>query len=194
MAVYVWKNSDDLIQTKILQDFAKAAPDLELKISQTVLHSTHSATLAGIKILERTTRRELFRAKELSIELDPTELLERHNPVVNKIHLRSADILLTRLEDGRWNWQQYTFHPPEKKTPVLPHIVLEDLRIQLTLKHGNNIPTAHLPLTSPKIQAVPASLHAYDFDGAITLPGAGLLNLSGLCDLNSGEWKIGGNV
>lgn len=192
--VYFWKNSDELVQTELLKKFAEVAPDLELKIGATVLHGTEAVTLADIRIVERETSRELFRAKQLRVDVDPVQLSEHWHVVVDRIQLKSADILLTRLENGQWNWQQYRFLPPKTKAPGLPAVEVEDLRIQLTLKHGNNIPTARLLLTSPRAQAIPTSQHSYDFDGGVTLPGAGLLQLGGLCDLESGEWKIGGRL
>jgi hypothetical protein len=130
----------------------------------------------------------------LQVDLDSQRLLEHHQVAINQVHLKSADILLTREEDGRWNWQKYRFVPPAKPSTQLPIIVLEDLRIQLTLKHGPGIPAARLLLTAPELQAVPSSSHGYDFDGAIDLPGAGLLEMGGMCDLKTASWNLEGRM
>ena len=76
----------------------------------------------------------------------------------------------------------------------MPQITVEDLRIQLNLKHGDGIPTARLLLTSPQVQALPTSQHAYDLAGDIELPGAGTLKLGGNWDLKSHQWKLAGNL
>ncbi|MEZ6132817.1 MAG: hypothetical protein R3C59_29465 [Planctomycetaceae bacterium] len=192
-ALYFWKNSDDLVRHEILKRFHQAAPDLQLIVGGTILHGTRAATLTNIEIRERATDRPLFRAKELYAEIDSNRLLEHQQVIVHKVRLKSADVLLTRQEDGRWNWQQYRFDPPKQRAG-LPEVLLEDIRIQLTLKHGHDIPAARLLMTGPHFQAVPASEHGYDFDGAVQLPGAGLLQLNGMCDVRSGEWKLGGQM
>ena len=192
--VYFWKNSDDLVHTEVLKRFHQVAPELKLIVGGTTLHGTRGATLSNVEVRERATDRPLFRAKELRIAIDANRLLEHQQVVIDSIHLKSADILLTRLEDGRWNWQQYQYTEPGTRARVLPQVLLEDVRIQLTLQHGNGIPAARLLVTSPQMQAVPTSQHGYDFDGAVTLPGAGLLKLGGNCDLNSGQWKLGGQL
>ena len=193
-AVYFWKNSDELIQQQIVARFDQVAPDLKLVIGRTALQGTQAVTLSDIEVRDRSNDRPLFRAQQLQVDIDSHLLLEQQQVVINKVHLNSADVLLTREESGRWNWQNYHFQQTGSRQIALPEVSLKDLRIQLTLKHGHNIPAARLLLTSPQMQAVPTSQHSYDFDGAIALPGAGLLKLGGMCDLNSAEWKIGGQL
>ncbi len=194
VGIYLWKNSDDLVRNEVLKKFNEAAPDLQLSIGKTILNGPEGATLTDVEIRERSTGHALFRAKELAVALDANRLLENQTPVIDRITLKSADVLLTRLEDGRWNWQQYDFVQPKKTNQALPEILIEDLRIQLNLRHGNGIPTAFLPIVSPRFVAVPASQRGYDFDGAINLPGAGLMKLRGMCDLESAQWEIGGHL
>lgn len=193
-AWHVWSNSDRLVSQEILKRFDEVAPDLQLILGSTTLHGTRGATLRDLEVRDRATDQPLFRAKQLQVDLDSQWLLEHHQVAIDRVHLTSADILLTREEDGRWNWQKYRFVPPEKQAPRLPVVVLEDLRIQLTLKHGPGIPAARLLLTAPEMQAVPASSHGYDFDGAIDLPGAGLLQMGGMCDLKTASWNLEGRM
>lgn len=194
VAVYFWKNGDDLVRQEVLKKFHEAAPDLSLSVGATTLKGTQSVILSDIEVQERSTGKALFRAAELQVNIDSAQLLENQTPVIDRITLQSADVLLTRLEDGRWNWQQYKFVKPQTKAQALPEIILEDVRIRLSLRHGNGIPTATLQLASPKIVAVPTSQHGYDFDGAIMLPGAGLMKLGGMCDLETAQWEVGGHL
>jgi hypothetical protein len=194
VAVYFWMYSDDMLRTQVLKQFNEAAPELKLSVGRTTLQGAQGATLSNIEIRDRATDDVLFRAKELHVAINATRLLENQKAVIDRINLKSADIRLVRLEDGRWNWQQYKYIMPKNPGQALPEIQLDDVRIHLTLNHGGGIPAAGLLITSPRMQAVPASQHGYDFDGALTLPGAGLLKVGGMCDLLSGQWEVGGHL
>lgn len=192
--IYLWNNGHQLVQKEILKRFDEAAPDLKLIVGSTKLQGTQGVTLSDVEIRERATDRPLFRSKELEVLIDSAQLVERQQVVVNSIHLKSADVLVARDNRGRWNWQNYKFQPPENAAVGLPQIIVDDLRIQLTLKHGEGIPTARLLLNCPQLQAIPASQHAYDFDGGVALPGVGLLKLTGNADLKSKQWQLGGRM
>ncbi len=195
VALYFWKNSNDMLRTQVLKQFNAAAPDLRLIVGSTTIHGANGATLGNVEIRDRATTEVLFRAKELDVVIDTNHLLENQTAVIDRISLSSADVRLIRLEDGRWNWQQYNYVMPQQQGPqALPEIQIDDVRIHLTLNHGQGIPAAGLLISSPRIQAVPASQHGYDFDGALTLPGAGLLQIGGMCDLLSGQWEVGGHL
>lgn len=194
VGVYLWKNGDDIVRNELLKKFHKAAPDLKLIVGETTLNGTQGVTLTDIEVREKASDHPLFRAKELHVDIDSNQLLETQTPAIDRITLKSADILLSRREDGRWNWQQYNYVLPKQKNQALPEIHIEDARIDLRLEHGHNLPLTRLPVTSPKMMAVPSSQHGYDFDGAIMLPGAGLMKLSGMCDLKSAQWEIGGHL
>jgi len=192
--MYFWNRSDELIQKEILKRFSEAAPDLQLIVGATSLQGTHGVTLKDVEIREAHSGKPLLRAEELHVLIDSARLVERQQIVVNKVLLKSAAVLVSREADGRWNWQNYAFNRPETSVAGLPQIVVEDLRVHLTLKHGSGIPPATLLLSSPQFLAVPTSQHAYEFDGGISLPGVGLLNLSGVGDLASKQWQIGGRL
>lgn len=201
--IYFWKNSDDMLRTLVLKQFSDAAPELRLIVGNTTLHGAHGATLGNVEIRDRATKEVLFRAKELNVVINANQLLENQKAVIDRISLNSAEIQLIRLEDGRWNWQQYNYVMPQQQgQQALPEIQLNDVRINLTLNHGQGIPAAVLPITSPRMQAVPASQHGYDFDGVLKLtdtnsrtrPSADLLRIGGMCDLSSGKWEIGGHL
>lgn len=192
--VYVWSNGDKLVQTEILKRFDLAAPDLQLVVQKTELQGTRGVILKNVEIRERISGQALFRAKELGVQIDSVQLVEHQQVVVNSIKLTSAEILVSREADGRWNWQRYTFNQPPKAAEGLPRILVEDLRIQMTLKHGAGIPTARLVLDCPQLQAEPASQHSYDFDGGVSLPGVGVLNLRGEGDIRTKQWKLGGRL
>ncbi|WP_145944275.1 hypothetical protein [Fuerstiella marisgermanici] len=192
--VYFQNHKDQLVESEILKRFAEVAPELKLIVGRTTLNGTRGATLKQVEIREKATDRPLFRAKELTVDIDSTRLLEHQQVIVDKIHLTSADVLLTREVDGRWNWQKYEFRPPKLKSPALPAIIMDDVAVQLTLKHGGNVPAARLLLRESRLQAIPKSQHAYDFDGALNLPGAGMLRLGGGWDLQSRQWHLGGKM
>ena len=192
--LYFWNKSDELVQGEILKRFAVAAPDLKLILGGTSLNGTHGVTLKDIEIREAVSGKPLLRAAELNVLIDSDRLVDRQEIVVTKIHLKSAAVLVTRETDGRWNWQNYDFNRPETPMAGLPQVVVEDLRVQLTLNHSTGIPPARLSLTSPRFLAIPTSQHAYEFDGGIALPGVGVLNLSGLGDLESKQWRLGGDL
>ncbi|MEZ6123068.1 MAG: hypothetical protein R3C49_07845 [Planctomycetaceae bacterium] len=194
VGIYFWKHSDELARRQVQVQFEQLAPELKLILGSAQLHGADGVSFRDVEIQERATSRPLFRARELHIDINSDQLLNDQQLQVEHVRLKSADILLTRMEDGRWNWQQYSWHLPENRAGGLPQIDLQDVRIQLTLQHGHGIPAAHLLVTSPQMQAVPTSSHGFDFDGAITLPGAGLLKLGGMGDLMTGDWQLGGKL
>ncbi|MDG2128746.1 MAG: hypothetical protein P8K08_12185 [Fuerstiella sp.] len=193
-ALYFWNQSDRFVHDTILKLFDEAAPGLKLSVGAARLNGAQGATLTNVEIRDRESGQPLFRSSEISVELDANRLLEQQQVTVNAVHLDSVDVLLVREEDGRWNWQQYEFHASSDSPVQLPQISVKDLSIQLTLKHGGGIPAARLLLTSPAIQALPASQEKFDFDGGINLPGVGLLNLTGAWDLLKRKWNLSGQL
>lgn len=192
--IYLWHNSDQLVQDQILAKFDQVAPGLRLSVTRTQLQGTRGVTLHDVEIHERTTDRPLFRCRELNVSVDSQRLIDHQQVVVSAINVRDAEVVAARDEFGKWNWQKYEFRSPEKSVPGLPRITVEDLAVQLTLQHGSGIPTARLLLRCPQWQAVPASQHAYDFDGGVALPGVGELKLAGGADFRSGQWGLSGKL
>ncbi|MCA9048156.1 MAG: hypothetical protein KDA89_05475 [Planctomycetaceae bacterium] len=194
-AYYYWSNSGRLLQEELVRRFDEVAPQLGLKIGSARIENADTTILQHVEIYDRSTDRPLFRAQQLVVDLDGQRLLQRQDVVVRTVRLQSADVLLARDETGRWNWQNYDFRlPADSGSSSLPHVVLEDVRLQVTLRHGEHLPTARLLLTCPGFQAVPRSQDAYDFDGQVALPGAGMLSLSGGCQLPTREWKLSGQM
>ncbi|MBL8816329.1 MAG: hypothetical protein JNL58_09880 [Planctomyces sp.] len=193
-SVWLWRNGDQLLQEKLVERFEKAAPGLVLHIDRTVLANTSKVVLHGIQIRDRETNRPLARAGQITVQLDEKELLSNQKIVVTSVHIRRADILLTRKLDGRWNWQGYEFIPESKQKPLLPVISFEDTRAFLSLEHGVDLPPAGLTLISSGFQAVPKTSAQYDFIGDVTLPGAGVLSLRGAWDLSERIWSLDGRL
>lgn len=189
--VYVWKNGDSLVHSQLMKTFAQVAPDLRLEIARTEVQGTQAVILHGVKIFERANERPLLRAKQIRLDVDSDQLLNHQRLVLDEVTLSDPDILVIRKQDGRWNWQDYKFHPP-KVRGTLPAILIHDARVQLTLNHGAGLPAARLLLACPSAQAIPESADSYDFEAALDLPGAGLLRVSGAADFVSKTWQIGG--
>lgn len=191
--IYVWKNGHSLVHSQLIKKFDEIAPDLLLQIARTEVQGTEAVILHDVQLLEKASQRPLFRAKQIHLDIDSNQLLNHQRLILNQVTLTNPDILVIRKEDGTWNWQDYTFRPPEVRG-TLPAIVIQDARVQLTLNHGAGLPTARLLLACPSAQAIPESADSYDFEGALDLPGAGLLKLSGAADFVSKKWHIGGAV
>ena len=155
--VWVWKNSDRLIRQQALRTFDKAAPDLELRSDGIQLVSTSSLRVTGVEIRDRNSNRPILRAKEALATVDETQLMERQNVIVRSISISGVEVLLKRSEDGRWNWQDYKFYPISDNPLIPPSVILENVRVQVQLEHGDGIPPASLIVTSPLFQAVPKS-------------------------------------
>lgn len=192
--IYLSHHSNQLVEDQILARFETAAPGLRLTLASTELDGTRGVTLRDVEIRERTTDKPLFRSAELHVAIDSQRLIDHQQVVVNAIRIRDAEVVAARDQAGRWNWQDYEFHQPENSVPGLPQVTVEDLTVQLTLEHGSGIPTARLILNCPRWQAIPASQHAYDFDGAVALPGVGELKLTGASDLKSRQWGLSGRL
>ena len=193
-ALYFWNQSDHLVHDAIQKRFDEAAPELKLSMGAVRLDGAHGATLTDVEIHDRQSGKPLFRSSRISVDIDANRLFEQQQLLVNAVRLDTVDVLLVREEDGRWNWQQYEFHAPPDSPSQLPQVSVKDLRLQLTLKHGGGIPEARVLLTSPAIQAIPASGDKYDFDGGINLPGVGLLNVAGAWDLVKRNWNLSGQL
>lgn len=191
---YFFNRKDDLVQTEIEKRFGEFAPELQLHIGSARLNGVEGATLQDIEIRERKTNNPLFLAKELRVDIDSHQLVEYQQVVIESLRLTGAEVLVVREEDGRWNWQNYDFEPPPRSSGVPPSISIDDMAIQLTLRHGGGIPPARLVLRKSRLQAVPASAQSWDFDGSVDLPGAGPLRLTGACDLKSQKWNLSGHL
>ncbi len=193
-ALWLWKNSDRLIREQAFRTFDKAAPDLELQIDGIQLVSTSSLRVTGIEIRDRKSHRSVFRASEALATVDETQLMERQNVIVRSIKISGVEILLKRSEDGRWNWQDFSFHRISDNPLIPPSLILENVRAQIQLEHGEGIPPASVIVTSPLFQAIPRSAETYDFLGRLTLPGAGNLAINGACNLATKDWNLSGKV
>lgn len=193
-AVHYWGQRHDFIESQLLQRFDEIAPELKLTLGKTQLDGLHELTLRNIELTDRSTDQPILRAQLITIRLDAQALLDRQQLVIRTVQVDGAEALLVRQEGGRWNWQEFTWNPPENSSTTLPQLDIRQLRVQLHLKHGANIPSARLVLTSPRIQAVPASAHRIDLDGSIELAGTGSVKLRGAVDLINGAWKVDGKL
>ncbi|MDA1230925.1 MAG: hypothetical protein O2856_09135, partial [Planctomycetota bacterium] len=191
---WLWTNSDRLIRDLVFQTFDKVAPDLELRIDGIQLTSPSSLRLTGIELRERAANRVVLRAREAVATVDETQLIEKQNIIVRSIRISGSDVLLQRSENGRWNWQDYAFRPISDNPLIPPSVILENVRAQIQLDHGDGIPPANLLVTSPSFQAVPKSADAYDFLGTLALPGAGNLAVTGAWNLASKDWSLSGSL
>jgi hypothetical protein len=193
--IWAWTHRNQFIQQQLLARFEQVAPELSLHLDDVQILSPSVVRLDGVSVRDADEERPLFRCQQILLVLDETELLQRQRVVVRSVEIRNPDILATRAPSGRWNWQDYRFYPPDVVGPViLPDVVCTDVRLQINLEHGVGIPSASLLLTSPQIQAIPASSANYDFAGVISLPGAGNLSLTGGSDLSTGKWQLTGRM
>ena len=191
---HYWNQRHELVETQLRLRFDEVAPELRLVLGQTHLDGLHRLTLSDVELRDRKTDQPLFRARNVTVHFDSQMLMDHQQVVVRSVLVDGAEALVVRQEDGRWNWQNYNFNPPSSSVKSLPQVDIRQLRLQLHLKHGDDIPSARLVLTSPLIQAVPASAHQLDLQGEVELAGAGTLDLSGSCDLATGEWSLGGQL
>lgn len=191
--VHYWNQRHQMVHAQLLDRFADVAPELSLVLGNTYLDGLHRLTLSQVELRDRKTNQPLFRARTVTVNVDPDALMDRQQIAVRSVEVDGAETLLVRREDGSWNWQDYEFHVP-RDGGALPQVDIRQVRVQLHLKHGDQIPSARLVLTSPEIQAVPSSAHSLDLQGAVVLEGAGELQLSGSCDLATGAWSLGGEL
>jgi len=193
-AVHYWGQRNEFVESQLLQRFEQIAPELHLSIGRTQLDGLHQLTLRNIELSERKSDQPVLRAQLVTISMDAQALLDRQQLVIRNVQVDGAEALVIRNEDGRWNWQDYAWNPPENSSTTLPQLDVRQLQVQLRLKHGADIPSARLLLTSPRIQAVPASAHRIDLDGSVEHAGTGSMELRGTLDLANGAWKIDGKL
>ena len=191
---WIWKNGDRLIREQAFRTFDQAAPDLELRIDGIELLSTSSLRVTGLEIRDRVADRVILRAGEATATIDEAQLMDHQNVIVRSVKVSKTEVLLIRSETGRWNWQNYKFRQISDNPLIPPSVILEDVRAQIQLEHGEGIPAANLIVTSPSFQAIPKSAEAYDFLGSLALPGAGNLALNGACNLASKNWMLSGKL
>ena len=164
--VYLYSEKDTLLQTELLRQFHERAPGLKLRIGETRLRHAGEVVLSDVDLQDRVSGKTILLATEVRVSLDPAGLQKGRPPQIDAIRIDRAAALVTRFEDGTWNWQQYKVHTPKTdKPPVLPEITIDDLTVRLTLVHGGGIPPAQLDLQECRFQAVPASATSFDFDG-----------------------------
>ncbi len=56
--------------------------------------------LHGVQIRDRETNRPMAQAAQITVLLDEEELLSNHRVVITGVHVKRADLLLTRKLDG----------------------------------------------------------------------------------------------
>lgn len=191
--IYVWKNSESLVHAQLMKTFSQVAPDLKLEVGRTEVRGTEAVILHDVQIFEAAKQRPLLRAKQIRLDIDSDQLVNHQRLVLDRVTFSGPDILVIRRQDGRWNWQDYQFQPP-KVRGSLPAILIQDARLQLTLNHGAGFPAARLLLPCPSAQAIPESADSYDFEGALDLPGAGILQVSGAADFVAKTWHLSGGL
>ncbi|MCA9058516.1 MAG: hypothetical protein KDA85_08455 [Planctomycetaceae bacterium] len=190
--VWAWRNSNSVVRNAILEKLEQAAPDLTIHLGHVELLSSSSIRLHSVEIRERNTNRQLARIEQVLVGVDSSALLDRQQVIVTSVQLQQADLLVQRNHEGRWNWQDYKFVSAESHRSVLPTVTVTDLRTQIQLQHGGDLPAANLILSSSVIHAVPSSADSYTLKGDIELPGVGRLSLDGLWDRTTQAWAIGG--
>jgi len=188
VGIHYWNRRYDLIESQLQARFNELAPELQLILGDVRLDGVHRLTLSDIELRDRERDQPLLRARNISVRIDSQTLLDHQRVRVRSVQIDGADVLMVRHEDGRWNWQEYEFNPLSSGDSLLPQIDIRQLRVQLHLKHGNDIPSARLMLVSSHLQAIPASATSLDLMGKVELAEALELKLSGTCNLATGAW------
>ncbi|MFM7056761.1 MAG: AsmA-like C-terminal region-containing protein [Planctomycetota bacterium] len=193
-AAWLFSRWEDLLRDQLFAAFDKVAPGLVLYLDQIELPGTSTLQLSGLEIRDSATGRSLLRVGRLQLEIDEAELFEHRRLLLKAIAAEDVDVLLQRNAEGRWNWQDYEFRSISGDSPVPPAVRVRDVRARVLLQHAEGLPAAELLATIPEFQAIPASGTEYDFLGAASVPGAGLLALRGGCDLHDRAWSLAGSV
>ncbi|MCA9064163.1 MAG: hypothetical protein KDA96_13930 [Planctomycetaceae bacterium] len=194
VAVWAWRNSDQMVRKAILDRCEQMAPDLLVHINRVELLSSSSIRLHGVEVRDRTRNAPLVRVEQILVGVDGPALLDRQQVIVTSVEAQHVDLLVRRNPEGRWNWQDYRFVKSGDTRPILPTITVTDLRTQIQLQHGDDLPSANLVLASSTIRAVPASADRFELNGDVALPGTGRINLAGLWDRLSREWSVAGRM
>ena len=192
--IQYWTQRHDLVELQLRRKFNELAPELRLIPGQVQLEDLHRLTLSNVEVRDRTTDQPLLRARRVCVKVDSQMLLEHQRVVIRSVQVDGADVLVTRQDDGHWNWQNYEFRTPSANGGTLPQIDIRNLRTKLRLNYAKDVPPIELLLLSHQIQLVPASAHVLDLEGAVEVRGSGVLNLTGKYDLATGAWSVGGQL
>ena len=177
-----------------MQRFAVHAPQLVLQFDELELPGTSRLVIHNLQIQDRASGAALLRINRLEAGVDESLLLERQKLFIRSLELSGVELQLARRLDGRWNWQDYRFRSAIEDALIPPVVRMQDLKTRVLLEHGADLPAQEFQVLVPSFEAVPSSRSVYQFLGAMSLPGAGLLTLEGGCDLTDRSWSIAGDV
>jgi hypothetical protein len=194
VAAWLVNHWEGLLRDRLFAAFDEAAPGLVLYVDEIRLPGTATLELSGVEIRDPTQELTLIRIARLEAQVDEAELFERRRLLLRSVVASDVEVLLLRQPDGRWNWQDYEFKKRSEASPVPPIVKLQNLQARVVLRHAKQTQPAELLALIPEFHAIPASGVQYDFLGAASVPGAGLLTLRGGCDLSNRAWSIAGNV
>lgn len=185
---------DNFVRAQLLQRFAVHAPQLTLQFDELELPGTSRLVIHDLQIQDRATGAVLLRVNRLQAGIDESLLVERQKLLIRSLDLDGVELHLTRRLNGTWNWQDYRFRSATEGPLIPPVVRVQNLATRVSLEHGSELAAQEFQVLAPRFEAVPSSRTVYQFLGAMSLPGAGLLTLEGGCDLAERSWSIAGAV
>lgn len=188
-AYWLYSRSDEGLRQMVLSQLKTMAPNLNVEIERAHFDMLNRVVIYGltIRLSEDSDDHPLLEVPELTATLEPTQLTDFENLVIQKLVLVRPKVHLVRGPDGIWNWNQIALGTPQG-FPI-PDLDIDNASIMIEIKLPDNR-IRKLPFRNFKLTSRPADAKRLLIQVDTLLEPAGPLNLEIQAAVDGSSWKV----
>jgi len=190
--MHLWAIKDDLLATEVRKKLEGLSPDLLIEADQIHLRDGRRLELSNVTIHSRTTQTLLARIPRYEATLDEEMLREHRRIVLSEVVIDSPEIYAVRDVNGRWSFQGIAIPPPT--TRISPRIQINSAKLHCGIQSAHDGSVRFISANGISIHCDPNAYKRYNILGTGVSDELGPINLTGIIDANTGQWKLSGNV
>lgn len=186
---WVWSQSEALLKKEIQTQLAKFAPDLPIVFEKAALETDGRVRVSAIRMDSLDHSSTLLRLPEIVVHLDRQLLVDHRQFSARKVTIQRPQLTLEQSAEGEWSWNGIT--PPKPAGMAWPEVEILDAEILLRAHRESPIPV-EIRLTNLDAKLTPTARGQCEIRGHGDLDLVGPVEIHGLLDTATGQWKIEG--
>ena len=186
---WVWSQSEALLKSEIQKQLAKLAPDLPIEFEKAALETDGRVRVSAIRMDSLDHTSTLLRLPEIVVHLDRNLLVEYRQFSAQKVTIHRPQLTLEQSIEGEWSWNGIT--PPKPAGMAWPEVEILDAEVLLRAHRDSPLPV-ELRLTNLDAKLTPTARGQCEIRGHGDLDLVGPVEIHGLLDTSTGQWKIEG--
>jgi hypothetical protein len=185
-----WAAKDALVADLIRTRLQEALPECLVDFETTRFVDTGHLELTHLLIRSRATQQELLRVPRIVFSIQTEILRDYRRLAIRDITLQSPEVTLLKGTDQRWNWEEVRLVVPASASS--PSWVVKNGTVRIGCSSPADGQIRTIQLQGIHLGLHPESFKRYAIEAVSMSDALGPIQVSGVLDSNTGEWKLRG--